>query len=244
MPALPVVLVPGIITPAADRYGPLLEVLGDEVAPVVKDLEVYRPGREAGYGLETEVDGVLRAADDAGLDRFHYVGYSAGAAVGLAVVARHPDRVLSLVVDEPPTDWSAEDLSGPWWQGMHAALAVPPAEVVPTFARLQVGEGVPLAPPPGPPPPWMAERPGGIAAFAGAVRSAPEWAAGWDAFGGPVLWAGGDASAAHYLEVCDRLGARLPQLRSRIFAGTHHLASAGVLHPADYAEELRAHWRR
>lgn len=240
--AIAVVLVPGIITPAADRYGPLLGVLGDQVTAVVKDLEVYRGARDDGYGLEVEVAGVLHAADDAGLDRFHYVGYSAGGAIGLAVAARHPQRLLSLVVDEPPTDWSAEDLDGAYWRCMHAALDAPPEQVVPAFARLQVAEDVELPPPAGPPPPWMAERPGGIAAFGRLVKAAPEWASGWDRFGGPVLWSGGDRSTPHYLEVRDRLAARLPQLRSRVFPGTHHLASAGVLQPEQYAEQLRTLW--
>lgn len=242
MAAVPVLFVPGIITPAADRYGPLLAELAGDVQPVVKDLEVYRPDRSPEYRLDDEVDAVLRAADDAGVERFHYVGYSAGAAVGLAVASRHPDRLLSLVVDEPPTDWSEADLAGPWWRRMHAALDVPAAEVVSTFARLQVADDVELPPPPGPPPSWMAARPAGIATFAGALRDAPSGFDAWDRFPGPVLWLGGDRSAAHYLEVRDRLAARLPGLRSRVFDATHHLASAGVLRPAEYAEELRAVW--
>ena len=242
MPALPVLLVPGILTPAADRFGPVLGVLGDEVSPVVKDLEVYRPGRGPDYTLEHEVRGVLRAADEAGLERFHYVGYSAGAAVGLAVAAQHGDRLLSLVVDEPPTDWSAEDLEGPWWQRMHAELDGPADQAVQAFARLQVADGVELPPPPDPPPPWLAQRPEGLAVFARALRAAPPATEGLDAYRGAVLWLGGDGSAPHYLEVRDRLAARLPQLRSRVFEGTHHLASAGVLRPSEYAEELRALW--
>lgn len=236
------VCLPGILTPASDRYRPLLAVLGSEVTAVVRDLQVYlRPGPPR-FDLEQEVAAVLDAADEAGAERFHLLGYSAGAAIGLALAAAHPGRLLSLVVDEPPTDWSADDLGGPYWQRMHAALEVPAPDVVPAFASLQVADDVVLPAPPGPAPDWMAQRPAGLAAFTRAVRAAPEWAASWDAFGGPVLWTGGDRSAAHYREVRDRLAARLPRLRTRTFAGTHHLASAGLLHPAEYAQELRALW--
>lgn len=51
----PVVLVPGIIAPAADRYGPLVERLGDADA-VVRDLAVYdydEPWPD--YSIDTEL---------------------------------------------------------------------------------------------------------------------------------------------------------------------------------------------
>lgn len=242
MAALPVIFVPGIITPAQERYGAVLTVLADEVAAVVKNLEVYRRGASPEHSVVDEVAGVLQAADAAGADRFHYVGYSAGAAIRLAVAAQHPDRLLSLVVDEPPTDWSAEDLGGPWWQRMHAALDVPAADVMRTFARLQVADDVELPPPAGPPPSWMADRPAGIAAFDRAVQAAPDWAVEWHAYRGPVLWAGGDRSATHYFDVRDRLASALPHLRSKVFTDTHHLASAAVLRPEEYAQELRSLW--
>lgn len=236
------VCVPGIITPAADRYRPLLDVLGDEARAVVQDLQVYlRPGPPR-FDLEDEVAAVLRAADEAGAERFHYLGYSAGAAVGLALAAAHPDRLLSLVVDEPPTDWSAEDLAGPYWNAMRAALDGG-EDVLPRFAALQLADGVEVPPPAGPPPPWMASRPGGITAVARATRDAPAWAADRSRLRSPVLWLGGDLSHPHYAEVRDRLAHALPQLRSHVFPGTHHLASAGVLRPQEYADVLREVWR-
>ena len=59
MPSRNVILLPGIITPAARRYEPLLPHLAD-VNPVLKDLEVYRDDAPpAGYSIATEIDGVL-----------------------------------------------------------------------------------------------------------------------------------------------------------------------------------------
>ena len=62
-----VIFLPGIIAPAALRYGPLLEHLPG-VNAVVKDLEVYAGDTPpAGYSIETEVLGIDDAADRAGL---------------------------------------------------------------------------------------------------------------------------------------------------------------------------------
>lgn len=243
MTPTPVLCVPGIITPAADRYAPLAAELAGSAQLVLHDLDVYRPGRSGPYSLEDEVTAALRAADAAGMARFHYLGYSAGAAVGLALVARAPGRVLSLVVDEPPTDWSTDLTTGPFWQALAGAASLPPQEVVGAFGRLQVAPDVALPAPSGPPPPWLAERPAGVVAFTRTALDPPAWATGWASYDGPVQWCGGDRSTPHYGEVRDRLAARLPQLRSTVFPGTHHLASAGVLQPAAYAEVLQEVWR-
>ena len=55
-----------------------------DVNPLVKDLEVYRDDAPpARYSIATEIDGVLRAADEAGVERFHLYGHSAGGAIAL-----------------------------------------------------------------------------------------------------------------------------------------------------------------
>jgi pimeloyl-ACP methyl ester carboxylesterase len=91
----PVVLVPGGVMPAAISYGPLLEVLEDEARVVPKDLEVYTTDAPPpNYRLDLEVDGINCAADAAGMNRFHLVGYSGGGACSLVFITRHPERVL------------------------------------------------------------------------------------------------------------------------------------------------------
>ena len=88
MPTRDVVFLPGIIAPAAKRYEPLLHYLAD-VNPVVKELEVYQDDAPPdGYSIATEVDGVLRVANEAGVERFHLYGHSAGGAVALALALR------------------------------------------------------------------------------------------------------------------------------------------------------------
>jgi pimeloyl-ACP methyl ester carboxylesterase len=97
-----VILLPGAVLPADLAYGALLEALGDEVEAVAKELEVYageEPPPE--YTLDVEIEGILRAAEASGFERFHLVGYSGGGASSLAFAARHPERLRSLALLEP-----------------------------------------------------------------------------------------------------------------------------------------------
>jgi pimeloyl-ACP methyl ester carboxylesterase len=101
---------PGIILPAALRYARLFEALGSEVNAIAKELEVYASDRPPdGYDISMEVEGISRAADAAGFDRFHLYGHSAGGAIALAYAATYPRRLQSLALDEPASDFSDED---------------------------------------------------------------------------------------------------------------------------------------
>ena len=103
-----VVLLPGIVLPAEPAYAALLDVLGERADAVVKDLEVYETDRPPpGYGLDAEVEGVLREADAHGFGRFHLVGYSAGGAASLAFASAHGERLWSLALLEPA--WAGND---------------------------------------------------------------------------------------------------------------------------------------
>ena len=77
--------------PAALRYAPLIKELGDSTRALAKELEVYAAATPpAGYAIECEVEGISRAADAAGFDRFHLYGHSAGGACALAYAAAPP----------------------------------------------------------------------------------------------------------------------------------------------------------
>ena len=97
------ILLPGAVLPAELAYGALREALADDDVDVVaKDLEVYAPSEPPpGYSLDNEIEGVVRAADSAGFERFHLVGYSAGGACATAFAARYGDRPHSLALLEP-----------------------------------------------------------------------------------------------------------------------------------------------
>lgn len=61
---------------------------------------------------------VLAVADAVGVQRFHFVGDSLGAVVGLYLGAHHPDRVSTLVLISPPYRFDhAAGLIGSWAKG-------------------------------------------------------------------------------------------------------------------------------
>jgi pimeloyl-ACP methyl ester carboxylesterase len=108
---------------------------------VLKDLEVYRDlAPPEDYSITTEIDGLDRTADEAGFNRFHLYGHSAGGAIALAYVAARPHRVLSLAVDEPAMDFTEEGNRTYGWDGFDHALTLPPAEAMREFMRLQIGQ--------------------------------------------------------------------------------------------------------
>src|SRR5712691_11085420 len=108
----PVVFLPGGVLPAEPAYAALLQVLGERVDAVAKDLEVYSGDRPPNdYGLGMEVEGILLEADARGFGRFHLVGYSGGGASSLAFAAEHGERLQSLALIEPA--WMGNDGLGP-----------------------------------------------------------------------------------------------------------------------------------
>ncbi len=105
-----VIFLPGIGVPAHVDYVPLMAELTHSSPVVTKELEVYagdRPPED--YGLDLEVDGLDRFATGQDFDRLHLIGHSIGGAIALAYTARHPDRVASLALNEPATDFSDAD---------------------------------------------------------------------------------------------------------------------------------------
>lgn len=240
-----VVFLPGIVAPAALRYAALHEHLPD-IDALAKDLEVYSGGEPpAGYSIETEVAGLDRAADESGLDRFHLYGHSGGGAVALAYAAQRPERVLSLAVDEPASDFTADGDAEAGWEEIDAAAALPPTESLAAFLRLQLAPGVEPPPPPeGTPPPWMAKRPAGIRAFAGALRAHRVDEDRYRGFGRPVLYTHGTLSHPRWGTMAKRLGALFPDFRAELFVGLHHLHTSHQAAPARVAALLREHWTR
>lgn len=240
-----VIFLPGIVAPAAQRYRPLLEQL-DGVDAIAKDLEVYTGDEPAlDYAIGREVAGIAAAAERAGFARFHLYGHSGGGACALAFAAVHPERLLSVAVDEPATDFSDEDRSDPHFDEIAAAEALPGSEAVTAFLRLQVAPGVELPPPPeGKPPPWMASRRAGIRAFLRAIAEHRVDPARYEAFGAPVLYTHGSLSHPRWAAMRHRLASRFPAFSSELFDGLHHLNTSHQAEPERTAALLRAHWAR
>src|SRR6266700_3856540 len=138
-----VVLLPGGVLPAEPAYAALLQVLGERVDAAAKDLEVYagdRPPPE--FGLDDEVEGILREAAAHGFRRFHLVGYSGGGAASLAFAAVHGERLLSLALLEPA--WAGNERTPAeeaLWRSFGALERLAPGQFMSEFARLQLAPG-------------------------------------------------------------------------------------------------------
>ena len=243
-----VVLLPGIVLPAEPAYSALIEVLGDRVDAVAKDLELYVTDEPPmGYGLALEIDGVLRAADAHGFGRFHLVGYSAGGAASLAFAADHSDRLLSLALLEPA--WAGNDRTPQEeavMQGFRALELLPPDQSMVGFQRLQLAPGVDPPPPPeGSPPAWMAKRPAGIRAILDAFDDADLDAQALRAYQGPVYFAlGGRSNPDYFAAMASRLAALFPDFTIETFPERHHFDPPHRVEPERLANSLLELWQR
>lgn len=243
------VLLPGGVMPADLAYAALLEQLGNDVEAIAKDLEVYAgPEPPADYTLDDEIAGILRAAGDAGFDRFHLVGYSGGGASSLAFAAKHPERLLSLALLEPA--WMGNDELSPEerdvWQEFDRIATLAPADMMPAFVAIQLAPGVePPPPPPGPPPPWMATRPAGLRAFLHTFRSSTLDLGRLRAFNAPVYFAlGGRSNPNYYARMAARAQTIFPNFTLDVFDERHHFDPPHRIEPERTARALQAHWAR
>ena len=232
--------------PAALRYQRLLAALGEDVRPVLKELEVYRGPSvpPPGYTLESEVEGIARAADDAGLERFHLYGHSGGGACAIAFTASQPERVLSLAVDEPAIDFSQEDLQQ-IEEVFLPMLELPSEQQMVAFVRQQMRTGVDPPPPPeGPPPPWMSNRADGVAAFLQALADSVVPIERLRDFDRPAYYSYGSLSNADWERRADRLSMLLPNLSVERYEGRSHMDTSHMAEPERVAAALRRLWGR
>jgi len=244
-----VILLPGGVLPAEPAYGALVHALGRGVKAIAKDLEVYS-AREPppGYTLDLEVEGIMRAADNAGFDRFHLVGYSAGGAASLVFAANHADRLRSLALLEPA--WSGSEGLDPSeravWQEVERIMSLPPEEMMPAFVRVQLASGVaPPPPPPGPPPPWMAKRPAGLKAITRAFQSSELGLDTLRRFRPPVYFGlGGLSNPDYYGRAAKRLAQAFDDFTLEVFEDRHHFDPPHRAEPERLAASLRAVWAR
>jgi pimeloyl-ACP methyl ester carboxylesterase len=243
------ILLPGSVLPKDLAYEALIEALGDKADVRAKNLEVYATDQPpAGYGLETEIDGVLREADSAGFERFHLVGYSGGGAISTALVAAHPERVLSLALLEPAWigNQGLSDSERGAWAEFERIRDLPAEEMMPRFIRTQLAPGVePPPPPPGPVAPWMAKRPGGIRAITAAFQRHDLDPEALRAFDRPVYYAlGALSNPEYYGEMAKRLRDLFPDYRLEVYDGRHHFDPPHRVEPERLAARLEEVWDR
>ena len=243
------VLLPGSVLPAELAFGSLIAALGPAVDAIAKDLEVYAtPEPPEEYSLDLEVEGVLREADARGWERFHLVGYSGGGAAALAVAASWPERLASLALLEPAWAgrWDLSPAEQALWKEFDRLRGLPPEQFMRAFMRLGVKPGVELpAPPPGEPPPWMAQRPAGIGAFMSTFESYDLDRQALHRFGRPVYFAlGGLSNPAQYGEIATRLDSVFPDFTLEVFEARHHFDPPHRIEAERLAHSLEAVWQR
>jgi pimeloyl-ACP methyl ester carboxylesterase len=244
----PVILVPGGVMPAALSYAPLVNVIKEQARLVAKDLELYSTAAPPGnYGLKLEVEGIERAADAAGFETFHLVGYSAGGASSLAFAAKDPERLRSLTLIEPAwignDGWTPEDVAD--YAELDRVMALPDLEQMRAFARWQMRPG--LEPPQlpvlaGPPPAWMALRPAGLKAVARAFKSYHLDRQRFCTFQEPVYYAFGSLSRPFYERNARTLASLFPNFRTEVYEGRSHYDPPHRAEPERFARAVLELW--
>jgi pimeloyl-ACP methyl ester carboxylesterase len=216
---------------------------------VAKDLEVYatdEPPQD--YSLDLEVAGVLREVNARGWDRFHIAGYSGGGAAALAMTARHPEGLESVVLLEPAWagDWDLNPAERALWQEYERLVRLPQEQLMRAFMELQVRQGVALPPPPsGDPPPWMSKRPAGIGALIRAFKTYELDRTALERFSRPVYFAlGGLSNPDQFGEIAKRLAGVFSDFELEVFEERHHFDPPHRIEPDRLADSLRAVWRR
>jgi pimeloyl-ACP methyl ester carboxylesterase len=235
--------------PAGPAYGALLAELGPDVDARPKELEVYaRDTPPPDYSLANEAAGITRVADDAGFERFHLVGYSAGGASSLAFAARYPERLLGLALMEPAfagwQEMSTAERSH--MERFRALLDKDGPEMLAEFQSLQLAPGVdPTPPSPGPPPHWMAARPAGLRAVLRAFFASDLDLERMRRFDRPVWFAlGGRSHPDYYARMSERLATVFPDFVVEVFPDRHHFDPPHRIEPARVARSLRSLWAR
>jgi pimeloyl-ACP methyl ester carboxylesterase len=241
-------MVSGAGLPAEHAYEPLRNALGDDVKAVPHALELFAVDQPpAGYDLGTEIAAIAGAADAAGFDRFHLVGFSGGGGASLAFAATTPQRLLSLALIEAA--WAGNDLppqERALWDEFERISRLPSAEIMPAFVALHMAPGVaPPEPPPADPTPWKTRIPARlrllIDAF-GKHRLDLQTLARMQA---PVYYAvGGLSNPDYFARQRDRLAAVFPDFTSETFQGLHHFNPPHRAQPARTAAALRSLWSR
>ena len=241
-----VVCLPGSVAPAAQRYGPLVDAVGEAASLHFKDLEVYNEDAPPpDYSIEMELAGVDRFADSLGLERFHLVGYSGGGFCALAYAGTRPHRLLSLALFEPariPGELTAAERE--FMNQLQRRLAgLQGPEFMDAFVHEQVKPGATLPPPP-PPNPAMRKRPAGIAAMIKAFETYDFDRDLLRACSFPLYYAYGDLSHDEQAVKGGILAQLFGDVHVQRFAGVHHFVPPAEIYTPPHVASIRDLWRR
>lgn len=194
------------------------------VGPIFKDMECARfadPSQWADWTLDTEVAAIESLRGGSATDRLDFVGYSGGAAAGLAYAAAHPEVLASLTLIEPP--WIGNDV----WSDEEAAFRkaydeladVPGEDVWRGISNLLNAPSTPV--PPAPPVDPEDLRTNFMGVWRG-YRGAPLNRDLLQRLDLPVYLPVGDGSAARMHAQAECLASCFPNARMETYEGANH----------------------
>jgi pimeloyl-ACP methyl ester carboxylesterase len=193
------------------------------------------------------VEGILRTVEQAGVERFHLVGFSGGGAVSLAFAAKYPQRLRSLALIEPAwignDGWTAEDKAD--FAELDRIMGLPEAERMAPFRSWQLRSGAEPPSPPapaGPPPAWMAKRPAGLEAFDRAFKAYALDRERFRSFHQPVYYAYGSLGRPFYERNAATLGRLFTNFRVEVYEGLWHFNPPHRAEPDRFAKALIGFW--
>ncbi len=240
-----VICLPGSVAPAAQRYGPLLQAVGDSSELHLKELEVYREAAPpSDYTIDEELEAIDHFADSKNLARFHLVGYSGGGFISLAYAATRAQRLHSLGLFEPariPGQLTNEERA--FFAFLESKLrGLDGPEFMKVFVSEQVKPGVQVQPPPTAASPEVQKRPAGIAAL---IRQFEAYSFDRELFGAcrfPVFYAYGDLSHDEQAMKAGILARLFPDVHVRRFSGVHHFVPPEQIYTPDHVRALTELW--
>jgi pimeloyl-ACP methyl ester carboxylesterase len=196
---------------------------------------------------QVHADDLAAFLDGLGIDRAHIVAHSAGAYAALLFAADHPERVLSLVVNEPPAtplmpqSGEAADVARAFASRLEASRAAfregRDEDGLRAFSDAVGGDGAyerrgPLSRA------MMNDNVASTAADAAWTGPRPQFSC--DAarrIGAPTLITRGERSPAFFQRIADQLADCLPDQRTVVIAGASH--SVPAEQPAAFLAAVR-----
>ena len=213
----------GAVAPATWTYARLQRQVNDHTSLILRDLEGYGQPLAIDYRLHSEVEAIKRAANAAGFDCFHLVGYSAGGGVALAYAVAFPERVRSLTLIEPA--WIGNHI----WDPEEAAYLT----MVDRAMQLPVSERgralLAAMSPPGtdpstiPTPDWLMERAARFASIWQGFREATLDMQSLQSFPSPVYLPVGGKSHPRFLLAARWLTSMVPRCQVDVYQDQNHL---------------------